>query len=305
MTEQRLIEVVLLSASNLKDVNYLSKMETFAVMSFPPYVDYTTQVDYHGGLSPTWNEKLGFMIPESVLQRGEGHLKLEIFTLSTLGPKFVSEASIPLTDISQLPRLHDPYVKKYPLKTNSGDFHGEVTVSFSVGDKVQLKVGEKVPTFPIVTGFGTGRPTHDTPSKPLMPSLQPTPPHVSPYDRPMSPQRPIGPLSQPPKDYIPLYQSTPPPTLGKPHGHVPTHVPISPLSQSRPPPTPFFSHHPTRVPPHETIDVPVTRSEQGGGYGRGTGVVPLQSTNHLFGGPLGKMLLTDLKYRSTAYGRSN
>ncbi|KAI5074842.1 hypothetical protein GOP47_0010803 [Adiantum capillus-veneris] len=408
MAEQRLIEIVLVSASNLKDVNYLSKMETYAVLNFPPYVDYTTQLDYHNGLNPAWNEKLGFMIPEPVLQRGEGHLKLEIFTLSTLGPKFVSETSIPLTDISLLPRLHEPYVKKYPLKTNSGDFHGEVTITFILGDKVFLNVGDQEPFFPIVTGFGSGRPTHDLPlksqeppfgtgfgtgrptydlplksqeppfgtgfgtgqpthdlplksqgvlypipSKPL--ALLPQPPrpsHVSPYDRPMLTQPPTMPLPMPPKDYMPLPRPTTTPTHGKPYGHIttpyaspydrpmspqpptmplpmppnnyiplpqpttpPTHgkpyatpLSIAPLPPTRPPPSPlvrplaYTPQLPRLGQPQEIVDVPITINEQGR-YGHGTSIVPLQSSNHLFGGPLGKLLLTNLSHKSGAFGR--
>lgn len=54
----REIEVLIISAQDLKNVKHLTKMRTYAVV----YVDHEhvskTHVDEEGGLNPVWNEKL-------------------------------------------------------------------------------------------------------------------------------------------------------------------------------------------------------------------------------------------------------
>ncbi|KAH7445288.1 hypothetical protein KP509_01G000800 [Ceratopteris richardii] len=139
MMEKRLIEVTLDSATNLKDVNYLSKMQTYAVLKFSSYVEYRTKVDPHGGTNPVWRETTEFMVPEYIYKSGEGSMKVEIFTHSTLGQKFVCEATIPFCHVSDLKILHHPYKKTYPLKTNSGDLYGDLTIYITVRDKMPIK----------------------------------------------------------------------------------------------------------------------------------------------------------------------
>lgn len=134
-----LIEVTLRSASNLKDVSSTSRMETFAVLKFEPYLDYTTQVDFNNGVNPSWNEKLAFTIPEHVIRRADHHLKVGIFTLSSLGPIFVCEASIPLLDIAGFHGRNETLQRTYPLRTNSGENQGDLTVSFLLKERVTLK----------------------------------------------------------------------------------------------------------------------------------------------------------------------
>ena len=84
MVEERVLEMTLISASNLKNMNFISKMETYVVVKLPPYFEYTSKVDSKGGVNPRWDESFGFMLPESVLQRGESRIKIEIYTLGTL-----------------------------------------------------------------------------------------------------------------------------------------------------------------------------------------------------------------------------
>lgn len=245
MAEERLIELGIVSASNLKDVNYISKMETYAVLTFPPYVEYTTQVDSKGGSNPRWDEKLGFLVPESLLHRGEANIKVEVFTLSTLGPKFVSEASIPISDISAISQFNDPIYKRYPLKTNSGDYHGDLHVSFAIGEKMVLhKKGEHPPSYPIVTKFSppaSGRPTYDTQQ-----SSYPTPPSKPSHVRfnldPSTPTKPSK-FSKPPQ-----YESD---TPFQPSQFQPTTY-FTDRPSSKTPPTPLSPPSPTYRPAKPT-----------------------------------------------------
>ena len=111
-----MLELTLISASNLKDVNFISKMETYVVINLPPNSEYTSKVDSKGGVNPRWNEAFGLLLPKTLLQRGDSRIKIEIYTLSTLGPKFVGDVSIPLSDISTSTHYKQTQYKRYPIK---------------------------------------------------------------------------------------------------------------------------------------------------------------------------------------------
>lgn len=256
------MEMTILSATNLKDVNYLSKMETYAILTFAPYIEYTTQVDSKGGVNPHWDEKFGFLVPEYVLQQGEAKMKVEIYTLSTLGPKFVGEVSIPISDvtmsISNLSRFNPPtHRKSYPVKIASGDFQGELQVSFALGEKMVF--GDQPPTYPILRSSRNGL---DHPSSPSKPS----------YDQPPYDTEPPLPsfFYKPPKAQPPYVIEPPLPSLpSKPPKAQPPYVIEPPLPSFAPkppkvqppydikPPLPSFPSKPPKVQPPYDIEPPL------------------------------------------------
>ncbi|KAH7445286.1 hypothetical protein KP509_01G000600 [Ceratopteris richardii] len=139
-TEGRFVYITLYSANDIENVNLLSKMVTCAKLKFPPFMEYETKFDAVNGTNPIWNEKVGFFVPERVYQLGEGFMTVEIFTKGTLssvmGTKFVCEARIPFMDITTAAKPNETSVKRYPLKTSTGAFHGELTIHFTVGERV-------------------------------------------------------------------------------------------------------------------------------------------------------------------------
>ena len=63
----REIEVMIMSANNLKNVKHIHKMKTYAEV----YVDKNihvarTHVDEHGSTDPTWNEVVSVKFPEGL-----------------------------------------------------------------------------------------------------------------------------------------------------------------------------------------------------------------------------------------------
>ena len=153
MAEEHVLEMTLISARNLKDVNFISKMETYVVINLPPNSEFTTKVDSKGGVNPHWNESFHLLLPKTLLQIGESRIKMEIYTLSTLGPKFVGEVNIPLSDVSTSTHYNKTQYKSYPIKVASGDFHGELHISFNLKDKVITEFN-KAQGYPIMQDPG-------------------------------------------------------------------------------------------------------------------------------------------------------
>lgn len=142
----RLLEIGIMSAEELNDVRYVGKMHTFAVISMPPYVEYTTEVHKAGGVNPVWNETFTFAVPESKLHKRDAKMRVKIYTLtSTTGKRFVGEAIIPLSDIVQseeMGSIMEKQYKSFPVKNFDGSVQGELHMAFLLGEKVMLDTSD-------------------------------------------------------------------------------------------------------------------------------------------------------------------
>ncbi|KAB1221350.1 hypothetical protein CJ030_MR2G005409 [Morella rubra] len=96
----REIEVLIISAQDLKNVKHVTKMRTYAVVYVQRDHVTKTQVDEHGGTNPTWNEVVTVRfkegLPESDVMAA---LNVDIYSHGHVLEKPVGSARVLLCDV--------------------------------------------------------------------------------------------------------------------------------------------------------------------------------------------------------------
>uniref|UniRef100_A0A0A9FM75 C2 domain-containing protein n=1 Tax=Arundo donax TaxID=35708 RepID=A0A0A9FM75_ARUDO len=135
---QRTLELTLISAKDLKEVNLFSKMEVYAVVSLSgdPRSRQRIQADRTGGRNPTWNATLRFTVPVS----GAGSLHALLRAERALGDRDVGEVHIPISELlSGAPDGPVPpkFVAYQVRKISSGKPQGVLNFSYKLGEVTQ------------------------------------------------------------------------------------------------------------------------------------------------------------------------
>ncbi|KAJ7522481.1 hypothetical protein O6H91_18G013300 [Diphasiastrum complanatum] len=165
MTEFRRLELRIISARDLKDVNFIGKMKTYVVAYVNPFRKVSTHLDKDGGKNPVWDEKLVIPVEEQLLTQ-QAVLSLEIYSHGSLSPKMVGSTQIPLaqaasaadkSDSSGFQRLD------LQIRRPSGRIQGSITISsFQLGEKISMPTptpmnqsssSRPVPTYPPAAGY--------------------------------------------------------------------------------------------------------------------------------------------------------
>ncbi|RLN23174.1 protein SRC2 [Panicum miliaceum] len=138
----RTLELTLISAKDLKEVNLLSKMEVYAVVSLSgdPRSRQRIQPDRTGGRNPTWNATLRFNLPTS----GTGSIHVLLRAERALGDRDVGEVHIPLSELlSGAPDGPVPakFVAYQVRKISSGKPQGVLNFSYKLGEVTQSAAG--------------------------------------------------------------------------------------------------------------------------------------------------------------------
>ncbi|XP_042477639.1 uncharacterized protein LOC122058995 [Macadamia integrifolia] len=96
----REIEVLIISAQDLKNVKHVTKMRTYAVVYVEHDMEVRTHVDEEGGVNPTWNEvvKVNFQkgLPENDVKAA---LNVDIYAQGHIREKPVGSARVLLCDV--------------------------------------------------------------------------------------------------------------------------------------------------------------------------------------------------------------
>ncbi|KAK9267444.1 hypothetical protein L1049_009870 [Liquidambar formosana] len=96
----REIEVLIISAQNLKNVKHLTKMRTYAVVYVEKDHVAETHVDEHGGVNPTWNETVKVSFPEKLPETDVmAALNVDIYAHGHVREKPVGSARVLLCDV--------------------------------------------------------------------------------------------------------------------------------------------------------------------------------------------------------------
>lgn len=134
--ECRPLDVTLISATDLKNVNLLSKMDVYAVVSLSgdPASKHKTPVDKDSGPNPKWNHTVRLTVPEAPAKQGQLYLKVKIVSDRSFGDKEIGEVQIPIGELLE----------------SSGDGKGEQRVSYSV----RLPNGKAKGTLNLAYKFG-------------------------------------------------------------------------------------------------------------------------------------------------------
>lgn len=168
---QRTLELTLISAKDLKDVNLLSKMEVYAVVSLSGDRRSRQRIatDRAGGRNPAWNAApLRFTVPAS----GAGSLHVLLRAERALGDRDVGEVFVPVADLQLAAAAHYQYLVH---KVQSTTEHcGVLSLSYRLGPVV-------VPAPPLAADTGA------VPAYLVVPCYANAPPYV--YLSPANPAR--------------------------------------------------------------------------------------------------------------------
>ncbi|CAN6234230.1 unnamed protein product [Urochloa humidicola] len=97
----RELELTLLSAQGLKNVNLITRMDVYAVVTISgdPLTRQCTPPDPSGGRNPCWNATLRFAVPPTAAEAAGACLHVLLRAERVLGDRDVGEVVVPLADL--------------------------------------------------------------------------------------------------------------------------------------------------------------------------------------------------------------
>ncbi|KAL8171984.1 hypothetical protein V2J09_023788 [Rumex salicifolius] len=130
------LELTLISASDLKNVNFIGKMDVYVVVSLSgdPRTKQKTPVHQDGGTSPYWNHTLRFTVDEATALNAGWEVVFQLKHEHTFGrDKDVGEVRVP---VKELLNNRDARITTYQVRTPSGKFKGELKFSYKATDAI-------------------------------------------------------------------------------------------------------------------------------------------------------------------------
>ncbi|XP_074561858.1 protein SRC2-like [Curcuma longa] len=221
----RTLEITLISAKGLKEVNLISKMAVYAVVSLSSHsrARQRTPPDRVGGRNPTWDSTLRFTVPADADLARKHFLNILLRTERTLGDRDVGEVRVPLSELLSGAGdgpLPVQFISYQVRKMTSGKPKGVLNFSYKLGERVAApeapapatgyppqsaaypypprpapEADEPVMAYPVGTGTGYGAPP------------PPYPPAVG-YQQPQAYGYPPAGYGYPPAGYA--YGAAPP-----------------------------------------------------------------------------------------------
>ncbi|NP_001351740.1 protein SRC2-like [Cicer arietinum] len=140
--EFRTLDLNILSAKDLKDVNLFSKMDVFAVVSIAgdPLNPQTATTHTHrdGGKNPTWNYPVKFTVNESLANQNRLSLEVKLISDRTLsGNTVIGTVHIPLKELLDNPAGDSYRQVSYQVVKSSGKPQGTLNLSYKFGERVE------------------------------------------------------------------------------------------------------------------------------------------------------------------------
>ncbi|KAJ4847051.1 hypothetical protein Tsubulata_037443, partial [Turnera subulata] len=275
--EQRILEINLISAKDLKNVNLISKMDVYAVVSLfspdsHPEQKTKTPVDRDGGSNPTWNHPIKFTIygGDAAVHRGLS-LVFKLRCDRALGDKDVGEVNVPVKELlDSVKNKESMQSVSYQVRKPSGKPKGELQFSFRFGESHSMAT---IPEKKAQIDFQQAQQAQ--PPQPVTAYPAPGPSSV-PY------AAPPGPYPPPPPGYGGY--PPPPPQYGA--------YPPPPPGYGYPPPPPGYGYPPPVQPGYGYPPVQQPQKKNKFGMGLGAG---------LLGGALGGLLIGDMVSDAAAY----
>lgn len=135
------LELTLISAKDLKDVNLFSKMAVYAVVSISgdPYQNQKvkTPVDREGGKNPAWNFPIKFTINEPAARQNRLSLEIKLRSERMSGDRDVGSVHVPVKELLDQPGdgKSSQFVG-YQVRKPSGKPKGSLNFSYKFGEKV-------------------------------------------------------------------------------------------------------------------------------------------------------------------------
>ncbi|XP_047335884.1 protein SRC2-like [Impatiens glandulifera] len=153
----RTLEINVRSAKHLSNVNYISKMDVYAVVFISgdskSSEKFKTTIDRAGGTNPSWNFPIQFSIDESAARQNRLTLVINLRCHRFLCDKNIGEIRVPIKDLlaPAAAGVNRPQFVTYQVRKPSGSPRGgELLFSYKWADKrIAAKVEEPVTAYPI------------------------------------------------------------------------------------------------------------------------------------------------------------
>ncbi|PSS19655.1 hypothetical protein CEY00_Acc11078 [Actinidia chinensis var. chinensis] len=172
--EYRPLDITVISAENLKDVNLISKMDVYVEVSIggDPVGKRKTHVDKDGGKSPKWNHRLKFAVGVDVLAANPAlPILFKIRSDRPLGDKDIGDVSVPIKELLDAAAADGERVVEYKVRTPSGKSKGTLKFSYKFGDKLAAPAEAQPPKSKNAGGEAVmAYPAHPGPSAAYPPS---------------------------------------------------------------------------------------------------------------------------------------
>lgn len=253
--EYRPLDLTIISAKDLNDVNLFGKMDVYAVVTLDndPRTKQRTAVDKDCGKSPKWNHTMKFSVPTAP-SNPPLVLRIQLKTERSLSSdRDIGDVQIPITEILQNSdgNTHSAKFVTYQVRKPSGKPKGELNLSYKVGEKVVYSAPAVAKANEPVTAYPASMPG------PSAGGSYPPPQAAYPYPPPQA--------AYPAAGYG--YGAQPPPPQGYGYGY---------------PPPPQQAYGGYGYPP-QPVQKPPKKNKLGMGLGAG-----------LLGGALGGLLIGDM-----------
>ncbi|KAL1546226.1 DNA-directed RNA polymerase [Salvia divinorum] len=144
--EYRRLNITLLSAQGLKDVNHFSRMDVYVDVSIAGYPQslQRTPVDKNSGTSPKWNHRMEFVVDEPYLTKPGLSLLFQLRTQSTVGPdKDIGAVTVSVHDLFRPDSAAADRTVDHQVITPSGKSKGTLKFAYKFGDKFTHQVETK------------------------------------------------------------------------------------------------------------------------------------------------------------------
>lgn len=277
----RTLDINVISAKGLKNVNLIDKMDVYAVVSLKG--DSSKQklkspVHKDCGKNPNWNFPVKFTVDESLAKNNKLNIKFKITCERILGDKELGEVNVPVKELLDSPGDGGSMkFVSFQVRKPSGKPEGTLDFSYKFGDKVSEPVGKNkgddhhhhqpVTAYP-AAHMAAGSSSSDPYGGP---GAYPPPPQGAGYGYPQPPPHAVAGYG----GYPP--QGPPPPGYGYPPPPPGYAYPPPPPGYAYPPPPPgAYGYPPVQQPPKKNSKF---------GLGLGAGLV---------GGAIGGMLIGDM-----------
>lgn len=145
--DYRCLDLTVVSAEGLKDVNMFLKMDVYVVVQILGYGigknKKRTHIDRNGGTNPRWNHRIKFNIDEPSLNNNpQLALLFQLKSERTFGgDRDIGEVTIPMQEIYNNGAGDDgndsERVVEYQVRTTSGKAKGTLKFSYKFGEKVK------------------------------------------------------------------------------------------------------------------------------------------------------------------------
>ncbi|KAK1387601.1 putative cytokinesis protein sepA-like [Heracleum sosnowskyi] len=139
--EYRNLEITLISAKDIKNVNLISKMDVYAIVWIDggdPSAIKRSPTHKEAGPDPKWNFQMKFVVDDAAAQQNRLTLIIRLRSQRDLGDKDIGDVRIPIKEIigQNVGDDKEEQSIKHQVRRPDGRPKGELSLSYKFSDKI-------------------------------------------------------------------------------------------------------------------------------------------------------------------------